>query len=206
MESNNNKNNKENNFSDLDEELDDYEVETGRTTGIDFDTLDYNKESKKENSTSNEKKSGRATKKRRVLPKVDSEKLVGPDGLAKLTEQGPKLKFKDSKKSKNATIENLRTVINFYRTWAHALCPQMKFKDVIFQSENICKEKRLKNHLDVLRGEAKNKQNDNYLSGRTLSDDDDELVFWQTPSQSASRIKRFSSFEDKLKEDSNCIK
>ncbi|CAI2172413.1 14513_t:CDS:1 [Funneliformis geosporum] len=204
MEINKSKNN-EYNFSDLDEELNDYEGVPGKISGINFDTLDY-KESKKENPTEVEKKSGRVTKKRRVLPKVDSEKLVGPDGLTKLKEQGPKLKFKDGKKSKNATIENLRTVVNFYRTWAHALCPQMKFKDVIFQSENICKEKRLKHYLDVWREEAKNKQSetDDYLSGKTLADDE-ESEFWQTPSQSASRSKRnkiFSSFEDKLKEGS----
>ncbi|CAG8606065.1 15943_t:CDS:2 [Funneliformis caledonium] len=145
-------NNIEYNFPDLDEELNDYEGEPGKISGINFDTLDY-KESKKENSTEAEKKSGRVTKKRRVLPKIDSEKL-----------------------------------------------------DVIFQSENICKEKRLKHYLDVWREEAKNKQSetDDYLSGKTLADDE-ESVFWQTPSQSASqgkRNKRFSSFEDKLKEGS----
>ncbi|RIA92798.1 replication fork protection component Swi3-domain-containing protein [Glomus cerebriforme] len=197
------KGNNEFNFSDLDDELNDYEVEKGKIAGFDFDALDF-EESKKENfkqqetSTKAEKKSGRATKKRRVLSKVDYEKLIGPDGLAKLKEQGPKLKFADSKKSKDATIDNLKTIVNFYQTWAHGLCPQMKFKDVIFQSENVCKEKRLKHYLDGLREEAKNKQNDrnDYLSGKTLADE--ESVFWHTPSQSASRNKRVSSFEDRF--------
>jgi len=45
--------------------------------------------------------------------------------------------------------------LNFYQTWAHGLCPQMKFNDVIFQSENLCKEKRLRRYLDDLREEAK---------------------------------------------------
>lgn len=200
------KNNNEYNFSDLDEELNDYEVEKGKIAGFDFDALDF-EESKKENSkkqeplSRTEKKSGRTAKKRRVLPKVDYEKLVGPDGLVKLKEQGPKLKFMNHKKSKNATIDNLGTLIKFYQTWAHGLCPQLKFKDAISQSENVCKDKRLKNYLDTLREEAKNNQNErnDYLSGKTLADEESE--FWHTPSQSASRNKRLSSFEDKLKED-----
>ena len=58
----------------------------------------------------------------------------------------------------------------------------------IFQSENLYKEKRLRRYLDDLHEEAK--KND-YLSGKTLADNDDqESIFWQTPSQSASRNKR----------------
>jgi hypothetical protein len=97
------KNNNEYNFSDLDEDLNDYEVEKGKNAGFDFDALDF-EESKKENTKKQEppsraeKKSGRTAKKRRVLPKVDYEKLVGPDGLPKLKEQGPKLKFMKNKK------------------------------------------------------------------------------------------------------------
>src|SRR5581483_1194348 len=104
------------NFSDLDE----YEADKGKPSGFDFDALDYEDRNlnlkKQESPRGTEKKSGRATKKRRALAKVDYEKLVGTDGLTKLKEQGPKLKFMDKKKSKNATAENLRTIINFYQT------------------------------------------------------------------------------------------
>src|SRR5437899_2634637 len=116
------KENNKYNFSDLD----DYEVEKGKLSGFDFDALDFedsNLNLKKQESSRTEKKGGKTTKKRRVLTKVDYEKLVGPDGLIKLKEQGPKLKFMDKKKSKNATIDNLRTIVNFYQTWAHGLCP-----------------------------------------------------------------------------------
>ncbi|KAJ1498606.1 hypothetical protein HMI54_006605, partial [Coelomomyces lativittatus] len=78
---------------------------------------------------------------REPLPKLDEERLLKPDAFPYLYMSAKKLKFQTTK---GKEVENLDTLMKFYKSWAHRVFPKYPFEKFIFRTERLCRSKRLK--------------------------------------------------------------
>ncbi|EPQ58019.1 Swi3-domain-containing protein [Gloeophyllum trabeum ATCC 11539] len=107
------------------------------------DMADSNNENKKSNKD--------GPKERKVLPKLDEARLLGPNGFPALIAEAKK--FKPRGKGQEAT--DLNRVIQLYQFWAHKMYPKMQFRDTVNRVEKLCHSKRMHVALSVWRDEAK---------------------------------------------------
>ncbi|KAJ1922532.1 chromosome segregation in meiosis- protein [Tieghemiomyces parasiticus] len=115
-------------------------------------------------------------RKRRLVHKLDADRLLAPDGLPYVKQEGPKLKFYGD----GFEASDLARLMQFYQVWAHRLYPKLTFPEFIAETEKQCSQKRMKAHLeewkralhptDDYTGEPSHADSDGYGFG--VQDDD----------------------------------
>ncbi|KZT26537.1 Swi3-domain-containing protein [Neolentinus lepideus HHB14362 ss-1] len=120
-----------------------------------------------------DKASKDAPKERKVLPKLDEARLLGPDGFPALIAEAKK--FKPRGKGQEST--DLGRVIQLYQFWTHKMYPKMQFRDTVNRVEKLCHSRRMHVALSVWRDEAKGLINgmkpDDPIDLASDSEDDD---------------------------------
>lgn len=82
-------------------------------------------------------------KKRKVVAKLDSERLLSDKGIPNLKNSVvPKIKLKGKGHEKG----DLRRILYSYQMWAHTVFPKAKFEDFIELAKKAGKQKSLKEH------------------------------------------------------------
>ncbi|TFK54764.1 Swi3-domain-containing protein [Heliocybe sulcata] len=121
----------------------------------------------------NNKSSKDGPKERKVLPKLDEARLLGPDGFPALIAEAKKFK----PRGKGQETADLNRVIQLYQFWTHKLYPKMQFRDTVNRVEKLCHTKRMHVALSVWRDEAKDLINgmkpDDPIDLASDSEDDD---------------------------------
>ncbi|KAF8550446.1 Swi3-domain-containing protein [Imleria badia] len=103
---------------------------------------------------------------RKVLPKLDEERLVGPDGFPLLIEEIKGFQ----PKAKGNEHTDLNRLLQAYQFWTHKMYPKMPFKDTVNRVEKLCHSKRMQVRLSVWRDEFKGITN-----GKKMIDDPDVI-------------------------------
>ncbi|KZT58953.1 Swi3-domain-containing protein [Calocera cornea HHB12733] len=85
--------------------------------------------------------------KRRVMAKIDAERLLGEYGFPALVQQTKNFK----PKGKGHEKEDLDRVMTLYQLWAHRMFPKRRFIDTVERVERVCREKRMLVALSVWR-------------------------------------------------------
>ncbi|KAL7752371.1 chromosome segregation in meiosis- protein [Sorochytrium milnesiophthora] len=78
------------------------------------------------------------------VPKLDTERLLGENGLPKLRRVSKSLKFK----GKGHEAEDLASLMRFYHVWAHRLFPKFAFSHFASRAEDVCRQKRVHIHFE----------------------------------------------------------
>ena len=73
-------------------------------------------------------------KPKRVLLKLDLDKLFSDRGLSAIPEHVNSMKFK----GKGHELEDISKICKAYEHWAHRLYPKMRFKDVLEKVRCLC--------------------------------------------------------------------
>ncbi|KAG8217926.1 replication fork protection component Swi3-domain-containing protein [Butyriboletus roseoflavus] len=112
---------------------------------------------------------------RKVLPKLDEERLVGPEGFPSLVKdiEGfiPKGKGNEVHPHSPCTLyayadqrllqhADLNRLLQVYQFWTHKMYPKTSFKDTVNRVEKLCHSKRMQVRLSVWRDEFKGVIND----------------------------------------------
>ena len=87
---------------------------------------------------------GPGKRKKSLLPpkpraKLDSARILGPNGFNLLFTRAKRLRFK----GRGHETEDLRQLISFYKDWAHGLFPKLPYEDVIKMVERRCRTRDL---------------------------------------------------------------
>ncbi|KZO95845.1 Swi3-domain-containing protein [Calocera viscosa TUFC12733] len=85
--------------------------------------------------------------KRRVMAKIDAERLLGEYGFPALVQQTKNFK----PKGKGHEKDDLDRVMTLYQLWAHRMFPKRRFIDTVERVEKVCREKRMLVALSVWR-------------------------------------------------------
>ncbi|KAL5529655.1 hypothetical protein ACEPAG_5640 [Sanghuangporus baumii] len=81
--------------------------------------------------------------KRRQLPKLDEERLLGKEGFSALIQA-----CRDFKpKGKGHELADLNRLFSLYQFWAHKLYPKTQFSDTVNRIEKLCHSKRMHSAL-----------------------------------------------------------
>ncbi|KAI0322189.1 replication fork protection component Swi3-domain-containing protein [Amylostereum chailletii] len=122
----------------------------GKGRGNEKDVLGADGEGDEGDEVENKKK------KRKPLPKLNEERLLGKDGFPQLV--------KDTKhfmpKGKGRELEDLDRAMQMYQFWSHRMYPKMRFKETV---QRVA--------LSVWRDEAKG-----LIHGQKLSDPEDDVI------------------------------
>lgn len=124
--------------------LDSYEIDENRY-GVDDGLNNSNEQTGVENTATlgvddNEEV---VVKKRRVMPKLDSDRLLSDKGIPQLrTKVIPNIKLKGKGHEKG----DIRRILYSYQMWAHTLFPKAKFEDFIELARKAGKEPSMKVH------------------------------------------------------------
>ncbi|TIC20606.1 Swi3-domain-containing protein [Wallemia mellicola] len=78
-------------------------------------------------------------KPKRVLAKIDPERLLGQNGLPALLASSKNWKFR----GKGHEIEDLKKLLSYYQLWAHKMFPKTQFSDTIEKVEKMCHQRRM---------------------------------------------------------------
>ncbi|CAJ0574331.1 unnamed protein product, partial [Mesorhabditis spiculigera] len=123
------------------------------------EAIEDNREQNKETSVANlfdeEKQADDAQKperkKRTMGPKFNEALLTGPKGVRNLVAL-----TKDFKPNPKADpYANLNLLLQKYRHWAHVMCPQKKFEDVIQHCEKLSNKRAIQVHMIRLNQESR---------------------------------------------------
>ncbi|EJU05601.1 Swi3-domain-containing protein [Dacryopinax primogenitus] len=87
--------------------------------------------------------------KRRVIAKIDAERLLGEYGFPALIQQTKNFKPKGKGREK----EDLDRIMTLYQLWAHRMFPKRRFIDTVERVEKVCRERRMLVALSVWRDE-----------------------------------------------------
>ncbi|KAH0826979.1 replication fork protection component Swi3-domain-containing protein [Lanmaoa asiatica] len=109
---------------------------------------------------------------RKVLPKLDEERLVGPEGFPLLIEDIKGFK----PKGKGNEHADLNRLLQVYQFWTHRMYPKTSFKDTVNRVEKLCHSKRMQVRLSVWRDEFKGITND-----KKLADEPDVIDLTEPP-------------------------
>ncbi|KAG6369762.1 replication fork protection component Swi3-domain-containing protein [Boletus reticuloceps] len=104
---------------------------TGTTGSTGWDS--FAKDEGKGNPGDGEKKG------RKVLPKSDEERLVGPEGFPLLIKE---IKGFEPKGKGNEHVD-LNRLLQVYQFWTHKMYPKTSFKDTVNRVEKLCHSKRM---------------------------------------------------------------
>ncbi|GJJ12109.1 hypothetical protein Clacol_006350 [Clathrus columnatus] len=89
-------------------------------------------------------------KQRRPIPKLDEERLLGPDGFPCLLKE-----YKTFKVSgKGRELQDLERLFRIYHAWTHRLFPKYQFQDTVERVEKLCRSRRMAVNLRVWRDSA----------------------------------------------------
>ncbi|GJN88806.1 hypothetical protein Rhopal_001777-T1 [Rhodotorula paludigena] len=94
---------------------------------------------------------GAATKKRRVVAKMDETRLLGPAGFPKLREDLKKVRIK----GKGHEMQDLKRVLSVYQLWAHQMYPKTNFRDTLQTVEKLCHRRVVQSELKRYRDQDK---------------------------------------------------
>ncbi|TKA50370.1 hypothetical protein B0A53_06267 [Rhodotorula sp. CCFEE 5036] len=97
---------------------------------------------------------GLPTKKRRVVAKLDEERLLGPAGFPLLREHMKKIKIK----GKGHERQDLNRVLTMYQLWSHQMYPKTNLRDTLQTVEKLCHKRSVQRALKQYRDEAKHGQ------------------------------------------------
>ncbi|ORX38877.1 replication fork protection component Swi3-domain-containing protein [Kockovaella imperatae] len=78
-------------------------------------------------------------KKKRVIAKVDEERLMGPNGFPALMKAAKRFKVR----GKGREAEDLRELLSVYQMWAHGMFPKGDFHGTIARVEVVCRKRRM---------------------------------------------------------------
>ncbi|KAG8766935.1 hypothetical protein FRC15_006006 [Serendipita sp. 397] len=85
--------------------------------------------------------------KRRVIAKVDDERLIGERGFPALIKEAKKFK----PKGKGHESEDLDRLLSIYQFWAHNMFPKTQFRDTVERVERVCRSRRMLINLGMWR-------------------------------------------------------
>ncbi|KAJ3189040.1 hypothetical protein HK101_008993 [Irineochytrium annulatum] len=111
----------------------------------------------------------KAPKKIRIVPKLDCDRLLGPQGLPLLRKMAGKLKLKGGKGNE---IEDLNKMMEMYQIWAHTVFPSLSFDAFIEKTETLCRKAPMKNWMMGLLDEEERRKA--LARGEVVEDDRDE--------------------------------
>ncbi|KAJ1988039.1 chromosome segregation in meiosis- protein [Dimargaris cristalligena] len=94
-------------------------------------------------------------RKRRIVSKLDADRLLSQEGLIYLKTAGPKLRFH----GEGFEQSDLARLMQFYQIWAHQLHPKYTFPEFIKETEKLCGSKRVKAHMSEWKKEAARARN-----------------------------------------------
>ncbi|KAK4687832.1 replication fork protection complex subunit TIPIN/Csm3/Swi3, partial [Tremellales sp. Uapishka_1] len=86
---------------------------------------------------------GEKTVKRRVIAKVDADRLMGERGFPALMAIAKK--FRSGGKGKEHA--DLRNLLGTYQMWAHGMFPKGDFKHTLVRVETVCRTRRMENAM-----------------------------------------------------------
>ncbi|EJD52924.1 Swi3-domain-containing protein [Auricularia subglabra TFB-10046 SS5] len=99
-----------------------------------------------------QKKAEGELKKRKPIPKLNDERLLGQDGFPALLKE-----YKNFKpKGKGHEQEDLTRLLQMYQFWTHKMFPKMQFDDAVNRIEKVCHSRRMLISMSVWKDEAKN--------------------------------------------------
>ncbi|KAH6578990.1 hypothetical protein BASA61_008438 [Batrachochytrium salamandrivorans] len=85
-------------------------------------------------------------KPRRVIAKLDADRLLGAKGFPMLLKGAKKMRFS----GKGSELKDLERIIRMYQLWGYELFPKLSFGDFVERTEKVCHEKRLKLYMAQL--------------------------------------------------------
>ncbi|CAK9782671.1 Swi3-domain-containing protein [Cutaneotrichosporon oleaginosum] len=88
-------------------------------------------------------------KRRRVIAKVDPDRLLGPKGFPALVAAARKFKVK----GKGHETSDLERLMDTYQVWAHGMFPKGEFGYTIGRIEAVCRKNQMVNAIRGLRDE-----------------------------------------------------
>ncbi|GAA5978702.1 hypothetical protein JCM10908_004452 [Rhodotorula pacifica] len=97
---------------------------------------------------------GLPSKKRRVVAKLDEERLLGPSGFPLLRDHMKKIKLK----GKGHERQDLKRVLTMYQLWSHQMYPKTNLRDTLQTVEKLCHKRAVQRALKEYRDEAKHGQ------------------------------------------------
>ncbi|QRV99984.1 chromosome segregation in meiosis protein 3 [Ceratobasidium sp. AG-Ba] len=97
----------------------------------------------------NSKTKEKPAKPKRVIPKLDENRLLERDGLRALVRQSKDFKIK----GKGHELSDLNRLMQMYQLWAHKMFPKMQFNDTVERVERLCRTKRMHVALSTWRDE-----------------------------------------------------
>ncbi|KAF8522253.1 replication fork protection component Swi3-domain-containing protein [Hysterangium stoloniferum] len=101
-------------------------------------------------SSSPPKKGKDGVKVKRVMPKLDEERLLGKDGFPRLVKEYKSFKVT----GKGHEAADLDRLFRLYHGWAHKLYPKFKLSDTVERVEKLCRSRRMTANLRVWRDEV----------------------------------------------------
>ncbi|GAA5991144.1 hypothetical protein JCM11641_004045 [Rhodosporidiobolus odoratus] len=107
-----------------------------------------------------------AAKKRRVVAKMDDERLLSEVGFPKLRRELKKVKIK----GKGHEMQDLRRVLTLYQLWTHEMYPRTNLKDTLQTVEKLCRKRNVQSALKQYRDLEKS----SHLNGDDSSLNDPE--------------------------------
>ncbi|KIJ44036.1 hypothetical protein M422DRAFT_47539 [Sphaerobolus stellatus SS14] len=101
-------------------------------------------------SSSPPAKNEEKVKTKRVIAKLNEERLLGPDGFPRLIKE-----YKSFKpRGKGREAQDLERLMAMYHGWTHKLFPKFQFGDTVDRVEKLCRKRRMLVNLRVWRDEA----------------------------------------------------
>ncbi|KAJ1309766.1 hypothetical protein OPQ81_006532 [Rhizoctonia solani] len=82
---------------------------------------------------------GKGAKARKILPKLDEQRLLDRDGMPALVRRAKEFKIK----GKGHELSDLNRLMQMYQLWAHKMFPKMQFQDTVERVEKLCRTKRM---------------------------------------------------------------
>ncbi|RSH92096.1 hypothetical protein EHS25_008508 [Saitozyma podzolica] len=82
-------------------------------------------------------------KKRRVMPKIDADRLMSDRGFPALMKSAKKFK----PRGKGQEAKDLRDLLGIYQIWAHGMFPKGDFASTIARVEVVCRTRRMENMI-----------------------------------------------------------
>ncbi|RXK37489.1 hypothetical protein M231_05210 [Tremella mesenterica] len=86
-------------------------------------------------------------KKRRIIPKIDAERLLGDKGIPGLMRVAKKFK----PRGKGQEMADLRDLLGIYQMWAHGMFPKGDFAGTISRVEKVCHSRRMESAMKGFR-------------------------------------------------------
>ncbi|KAI5479277.1 hypothetical protein MNV49_003795 [Pseudohyphozyma bogoriensis] len=92
-----------------------------------------------------------APKKKRVVAKMDDNRLMGPNGFPKLIVAAKKFKVGP----KGSEMKDLKKLMTMYQLWAHEMFPKTNLRDTLTTVEKLCHKNTLRRALREYRDEER---------------------------------------------------